>query len=157
MKLRATTLVALAAIAAATLTSCVAPRPEPERNSAGAIESSQAVDPMDIKVGDCTADIAEGEVAESIVLPCAEPHYWEAYAAAELTGDDFPEDAQDQAGALCVDQFADFIGVPYEESTYELTYLHPTAETWAIGDREVLCLVGPDGETTTGSLKGVGA
>jgi hypothetical protein len=146
-----------AAAVALTLTGCTIDRPAPERNSEGSVETSQAVDPFDLEVGDCTADIPEGDVLESIVIPCDEPHYWEIYDGTELTGDDYPDDSTTTADEYCYNAFTEFMGLPYEESEYEITYMYPTAETWAEGDREILCLTGTGEGGLTGTLKGAAA
>ncbi len=47
--------------------------------------------------------------------------------------------------------FTDYVGVPYQESEFEVTFLLPSADTWADGDREIACVVT---STEPGSVRG---
>ncbi len=115
-------------------------------------------DVFTIKVGDCLNDgDAGGEVSTVPTVDCAEPHDSEAYASIIMDDGDFPgtEAVDDQAVSGCTAEFAPFVGLDYESSAYDFSYYYPTEESWASGDREILCLiVDPDGQTT-GSLAGV--
>ena len=42
-----------------------------------------------------------------------------------------------------------------KDSGYDMFYLYPVEQSWAAGDREVVCLAGSDKGKLTGSLKGV--
>ncbi|MBN2624041.1 MAG: septum formation family protein, partial [Acidimicrobiales bacterium] len=54
----------------------------------------------------------------------------------------------------CLPVFETFVGVPYEDSVLQVTWLEPTPGSWDAGDRELLCmLVDPAGEMT-GSAQG---
>jgi len=41
--------------------------------------------------------------------------------------------------------------VPFEQSEFDITFLQPSAETWADGDREIACLIA---STEPGSARG---
>jgi len=48
-----------------------------------------------------------------------------------------------------------FVGVRSEDSIYDFGYLYPLAESWATGDREILCVIyDPAGKIGSGSLAG---
>ena len=100
-------------------------------------------------------------LATAAIVPCAGPHDSEAYADLTLTGDAYPglDAVRAQAQAGCQgDAFADFVGIPSDDSTLQVSYYYPTADSWAGGDRTVTCTVfavDQSGTTasTTGTLK----
>jgi hypothetical protein len=101
-------------------------------------------DVFSIKVGDCLNDsAAEGEISTVPVVDCDEPHDSEIYASAIMDDGDYPgEEATIQfADDACLDEFEDFVGISYDESIYGYATLYPTPESWAGGDREVLCRI----------------
>lgn len=114
---------------------------------------------QDLKAGDCLsqADLAGEEVREVTALDCAEPHDAEVFAARELPAGDYPgtDRLQAEAEEFCTPQFEQFVGVPFGTSELLFSYLVPSEEGWAAGDRTTLCLVLTD-EETTGSLEGAG-
>ncbi|MFV0451272.1 MAG: septum formation family protein [Propioniciclava sp.] len=118
-----------------------------------------------IDVGQCTdldtPRTDEGtEVDDIATVDCAGPHKWEAYAETTLEGDTYPgeEEAWQQADSFCREQFTPFVGISYEESSFDLISLYPIEHSWNLaGDRLVTCLVGSDAGDLTGSLKGVNA
>lgn len=129
---------------------------EPERDASGVItQSVEGADVFALVVGDCTGDIAEGGVLTELdAVPCTEPHEAEAYASIDMDEGDYPGDetVQAQADEACLAEFETFVGLPYDDSELFSTYLTPTEESWAEGDREILCFVYEEGGGTTGSL-----
>lgn len=128
---------------------------EADRDKDGNVTSQGKVKVTDLKAGDCVVEnLSEGEFARVEVAPCAKAHFFEAYATFKLAEGDFPGDDQvDQlAGDGCVDRFADFVGVAFDESKLEMTYMTPLKETWE-SDRGVACLITEEA-ATKGSLKG---
>ena len=119
--------------------------------------ASGPIDAFSLRIGDCTGPLTSGTVDELTLIPCAQPHAWEVFAATDLTGEDFPGagKVQDQSEAFCNDQFKAFVGLSVGKSTYHLTILQPTKQTWTnAGDRQVTCLAGdPDGKIE-GTLAG---
>lgn len=120
-----------------------------------------ADDVFSIEVGDCLNDAdVDGEVSEVPIVECTVEHDSEAYAKGNLADGDFPDDDTLTAGAeaICGPAFNTFIGLGYEESAYDYNYYVPTAESWANGDREVMCIAyADDASRLTGSLKGINA
>lgn len=147
------TAAALGALFTTVLVACSAEAP---RDSAGVVTAAATSDAFSVTVGDCVGKL-EGDTSESLALiPCAEKHYWEAFATHDLTGTDFPGtgEVQSRADDACTEAFGDFVGIPADESKYELTFLVPTKETWTRGnDREVVCLVGSSNGGLSGSLQ----
>jgi hypothetical protein len=119
--------------------------------------SGDSADVFTIKVGDCLNDGAvEGEVSTVPIVDCSEPHDSEAFASIAMTDGEFPGDdaVKTQAESGCTAQFNTFVGADYSTSVLDYSYYYPTADSWAQGDREILCLVLDPAGQTTGSLKG---
>ncbi len=131
-----------------------AAEPAVRDETSGEITESSEADVFSLKVGDCLdqqADDEATEVSSVPTVPCAEPHDSEAYAATDLPEGDFPGDQSvtDSADTFCYDEFATFIGLSYDESSLDLASFYPTQESWAEGDREIMCFVSsPDGPVT---------
>lgn len=110
---------------------------EEESTDTGAVEGVATAE-----VGDCvnTADMS-GSVSEIPVVDCTEEHDSQVVGKFALEDGDFPGDdaISAEAEAGCLDLFAEFIGITYEESSLSMNYLGPSEETWAVGDREVIC------------------
>ncbi len=114
-------------------------------------------DVFSIKVGDCLNDAtASGTVTTAPIVPCNKPHDSEAYTSVTMKDGDFPgaDAVKAQADQGCGDAFSGFIGIPFNDSKLDISYYYPTADSWANGDREILCTVYDDGVKTTGTLKG---
>lgn len=136
---------------------------DPVRDDTGAItETNDAADVFSITVGDCTndgSDATSGTVSTVAAVPCADPHDNEVYYAEDLPDPEFPgaDAVIDAADTICYDAFAGFVGLDYESSRYGYYALYPTEQSWATGDREVLCLVYDySGGQLTGSAAGTG-
>ncbi len=124
-----------------------------------------------LAVGDCFNDNtglnANSGTTESNsvdIVDCSESHQLEIYSSAQLDGDVFPgaDAVAAQADDACYTEFEAFAGAPFEQATFfNYKALFPTEQSWASGDREVLCAIAQvDGETilhVTGSLKGAAA
>lgn len=115
-----------------------------------------------LKVGDCLND---GETADEVstvpVVPCDKPHDSELYASATMDDDEYPgvDATVEFADEVCLDQFEDFVGISYDESIYGYGIIYPSEDSWAGGDREVLCSIGQTDESgdivkVEGSLEG---
>ncbi len=105
---------------------------------------------FDLEVGDCFNDPTEEEessdglVGELLVLDCAQPHDNEVFAllafpAAEGNPFPAPQALDSYADDSCKEAFDLYVGMPYEESALFLWSIKPTEDTWALGDREIIC------------------
>ncbi len=103
-----------------------------------------------LEVGDCfddwegaTADTGSQEITDVPIIECAEPHDNEIYSMEDLPDGTFPGNAavEEAVVEMCYDGFEAFVGLPYEESSLDFGWLFPTADSWADGDREVVCFV----------------
>lgn len=110
-----------------------------------------------LKVGECAAPLAgQSEIEKIPKVACSQPHAWEAYASMQVPGQAYPPtaDLDKRADEFCGAQYATYVGIPVERSQYDWTSLTPTEGSWALGDREILCLVGDEAGGIVGSLKG---
>jgi hypothetical protein len=109
----------------------------------------------------CVESISDtqGSVGEVGIVDCTAEHDGEVFAVFDIEGDDdadFPgsSEVEDQASSGCEDRFEDYVGVSFQESRFLATFLSPTEETWAQGDREVVCFAYVDEGTLTESIEG---
>lgn len=156
-------LLAIAVVAAA-LSGCTAlgpfaPDDAPVRDDEGRIiEANEQTDAFALQVGDCLDDAtATGEVETVPTVPCDEPHDSEIYSSHQLGQSGYPgvDVVIEQAESLCLPAFEQFVGEPYLESRFDFSYYYPTEESWANGDREVLCVIYDPEGPVTGSLAGI--
>lgn len=124
---------------------------------AGCTAPSDGDDVFSIAVGDCLNDAGvPDEVTTLPIVDCAEPHDSEVFARLEVTGAAFPGAAelQQELVEYCRgDVFTAFIGVAFADSRYGTRGYFPTEESWANGDRELLCtVVDESGAQLTGTL-----
>ena len=112
-------------------------------------------DTFALPVGTCLDELSTTYITSDNVLDCSQPHNFEIFRSFLVDDGAFPGESvfEEQAYEKCDAAFADFVGLPYADSTLEYTYLSPTKETWAQGDREILCMIfDPSVAQTTGSL-----
>ncbi len=120
------------------------------------IEESGQQDVFQVSVGDCfnEADASTTEVSDIPAVPCDTPHDYEVFHLFDLTGDTFPTDLDDQSIAGCGEQFQAFVGIDYDSSVLDYTFIQPTAGSWESGDREVICSIFEPDVKSTGTLAG---
>ena len=115
---------------------------------------------LSLDVGTCFDDPASfAEVTDVPVVACSDPHDNEVIALLALGEPAFPgEDVINaRAGEGCVAAFEPYVGIAYAESAYDVGWFAPTADSWAIGDREVICFAFDVGfAPITGSIRGSG-
>lgn len=110
-------------------------------------------------MGDCfNDDPFASETVETVpTASCSQPHDNEIYFRYSMTDAAFPGDdeATDAGFSRCLDEFDGFVGVSYLNSALDLFPITPTAESWAEGDRVVLCaLYALDLSKLEGSMEG---
>lgn len=110
----------------------------------------------DVAAGDCF-DADEAFTTAFVYPDCTPPHLYEAFWTEDVDGDEFPGDEaiSTQAGSVCDEQFVAFSGTPVGAgATYASLFLGPTEETWAAGDRSIVCVAMPlDGQPRGGSAQ----
>ncbi|WGX98525.1 septum formation family protein [Nocardioides sp. L-11A] len=122
------------------------------------------LDVHDLAVGDCfdSATVrghATGgptDTREVEARPCEQEHDLEVFELIELTGEDLPDREEIEGLAeRCLTAFAEFVGRPYDDSSFEVYYLYPTETSWRLrGDRDLTCVAGHPRRQVTGSLRG---
>lgn len=147
-----------AALVALGLGACSDDEPERDETTNEITEAGDA-DVFTMAVGDCLPDpsSAVGEVADVPVVPCSEPHAGEVFYSHIIDGDVMPDPPEMEA--IVTEQcsganFESFVGLPYDQSVLEVSWLEPTVESWGGGDREILCIVNDPAGGVTGSLAG---
>ena len=117
----------------------------------------------DLQVGDCidtAATSGQSTLYRIPVVPCTTAHGGEIYA--ETTAEDSlgkkgaaptQQALWDAADAYCYPEFTKYVGLRWAKS--ELLYwpIAPSEESWAEGDRRILCVVESE-QPVTGSLEG---
>lgn len=118
---------------------------------------------FDLEVADCFS--TDSDQLETVnVVDCEQPHEHEVFALFDHTagdGEPYPGDDEliEYADTECQPPFEEYVGHDYQTSIWYITSLTPSAETWADGDREVVCTLNQqdaDSEpiTVTGSAEG---
>ncbi len=127
------------------------------RDASGAPTAANTnADVFSIKVGDCLDDASStGTVTTAPIVPCNQPHDSEAYTSVQMKDGAFPgaDAVTTQANETCAAAYPAFIGIPYDDSDLSISYYFPTKESWANGDRQIMCTVYDNGVKTTGTLK----
>jgi hypothetical protein len=128
-----------------------------DRDPSGAVTQRGDVAVTSVEVGDCLpANVSTVKETLTVeVAPCSQPHASEAYSDFDLAAGPFPGNALvvRLAEGGCAKRFRTFVGVRYDKSRLDVTYMYPTSRSWLRRDRSVTCLVGA-ASPTTGTLKG---
>lgn len=118
---------------------------------------------FDLVVGDCFAlgegdATGSGEIDGVELQSCDDRHDNEAYLVLDATQTSWPGERAlwDLADKGCYEGFEEFVGIPWDDSVADYAYLTPTEQSWAAGDREVLCYAWIEGDTSPGTLEGYG-
>jgi len=118
-------------------------------------------DVFSLEVGDCMDDFGESEDLTSVpIVDCDEPHDAEVYVAKDIEADSYPGDTAvgEEADEICIDEYEAFVGLAYDDSLLNYWAITPSEESWALGDREVVCTISKYDENgdlvkVTGSLE----
>jgi hypothetical protein len=111
----------------------------------------------DITTGDCLEHTPAGEAERYAVIDCDRPHDLEVVGILDAgsLGSQWPGDAELSRWAFqqCAEAFEEYTGQPYGTSPLDLEIIGPSEESWADGDRAVLCGAGQlDGQQRRGSI-----
>lgn len=138
----------------------VVPSPEATASAPGPEEVDQRVEKVyweELEAGMCIRVPADDAV-DIPVVDCRAEHDVEVLARARLSGaDEWPGDAAVEASAdrRCREEFAEHIGIGYDDSVLELDFWTNDPEGWAEGGRTLVCLVhDPSTPTLTEALAG---
>jgi hypothetical protein len=108
----------------------------------------QQVESGNLKVGDCVKAKADGDVSNLKPVPCTTAHSGEVVGMYKIAGNTFPGETAitDEAERRCNDLTPENVA---DHSELVLYYLYPQKDAWALGDREVRCLVVSEGVPLT--------
>ena len=120
-----------------------------------AVLGSGNVTATDVQVGDCLAEIPDGDkVVRVQTVGCDQPHAGEVFAVISMPEGDFPGEAAVEAyHEKCGPELSTYSPAAMTDDSVQLYVLYPTADTWANGDRAVTCIATLD-PPRTGSIKG---
>jgi hypothetical protein len=115
---------------------------EPTRDARGQIAKPEQARPDALKVGDCVGEITDGEIADVPATPCNQPNAGRVFAIVSLPKGPWPGEAamDSRAGDACTKKYD---ARQQESKESEISFLRPTDVRWRLGDRKVICLVGP--------------
>lgn len=142
--------VALAGVGLVLFTPDITPSgvPSATRGTDGDVASAGVIPIEELRPGDCFEEPTAADGTQPIfgveLVPCDEPHGFEVFAAVQLPaagGAPFPgeDEAFEQAVLLCDEAFASTVAVGATTPVLDLYVINPSPESWAVGDREVLC------------------
>jgi len=119
--------------------------------------STAQVDLDKLRVGDCIEPAPPESVpVESLpVVSCRQPHDQEVTASRDLGPGAWPgHNAIDARSArICSTEFETYVGIPVDQSRYDIYWYRPGKEAWQNGDHLLLCLVFDQRGKTTGTLR----
>ena len=100
-------------------------------------------DVTSLQVGECTADIPEGGVKDTQVVPCDQSHRIEVYARLGLPDGGYPGDdaVNTRANEMCDARLGDVPGGTDLPDGIEVNSLNPTRDAWATGYRTIICIL----------------
>jgi hypothetical protein len=112
-------------------------------SSAPAAPSGEETSVFELEVGDCFS-VDSDQLETVTVVDCEASHEYEVFALIdhEAGADEpYPGDSEVLAYAdtVCQPPFEAYVGHDYETSIWYITSLSPSEETWADGDREIVC------------------
>lgn len=117
-----------------------------------------------LQTGDCFDDVdpstLSGEYSEIEAVdakPCSEAHTYEVYYLGALPDSDFPGEhaVNEQVDGHCLALFETYVGLDYQASMLDYSFIFPSSESWADGDRGYICtLYDLAGGKLEGSMRG---
>lgn len=130
-----------------------------DRDDQGNISKSGEVNAFEIKVGDCLENVEVVDFSSTTGIPCSEPHQLEVFASTNLPttigyeNDEYNNFIID----FCEANLFAYAGINANLDEYTYSFLGPTAEGFADGDRDLDCVARRiDDMMTTGSIKNIG-
>ena len=113
----------------------------------------------ELTVGQCLLVPLNSQVNSVATTECTEAHTGEVYSVTTLKNDTMPsrDEMDELVHNTCYETFEAYVGTSPEETTLDYTAMSPTKQTWAKGDREIVCIaVRTDDEQLTASVRDSG-
>jgi hypothetical protein len=138
-----------------------------ERDDEGRVTRPEDIAAHNLRVGDCANDpgfaaLGPSDTVETYqveAVPCAEPHDFEVFHGFDLPDGAYPgeEAVYREADTKCYQEVRRFLGGPRGAARLGVGYYYPQEMSWRLyDDRKVLCVIGEEGEKTSGTLRGTG-
>jgi hypothetical protein len=131
----AAALVASVAVAAGSIS-------DSERGASGQVTERSTVSVFEVRRGDCLNGLDDGaEIRAVEVVPCERAHQAEVVSAFRMAGGQFPGEAavRSETERRCSARLV--AAAPPRRNGPFPFFLHPTRQSWALGDRVVTCIV----------------
>jgi len=108
-----------------------------------------------LRPGDCIESFPDDPTEGLPVVPCGRPHDEEVIAARDLGPGPWPGDSTTDARSveICTQEFATYVGIPRDQSRYDLEWWPPVKESWELGDSSLQCVVSDPSGKTVGTLR----
>jgi hypothetical protein len=109
-----------------------------------------------LRRGDCIESFPPNAEEGLPVVPCDRLHEEEVIAARDLGPGPWPGASTTDARSnkFCTQEFASYVGIPRDQSRYDLEWWPPVKESWELGDRSMQCVVSDPSGKTVGTLRG---
>ena len=122
---------------------------------------------QEVRVGQCFNGARAAGPTSSVIysveiVECSEPHTSELMASFDYPGAGptvafpGPSSVQTYSSQECLDSFVDYVGLDFNASALDMTYVYPLQDNWEEGDYSIQCIVHPPAgqETTNQSYRG---
>jgi Septum formation len=108
-----------------------------------------------LAVGDCITDIPSGSLVQMVPkVDCGKPHAGEVYAVLTMPDGEYPgQSTIDEWQNRCPGELEAYSADAMADDSIGVFVLYPTSETWAQGDRQIVCMATTE-DKRTGSIKG---
>lgn len=115
-------------------------------------DASQHPSANELTVDSCLTGVVSGQAADTYtVTPCEQPHNGQVYAVFDLPDSStYPEGAMSLLGDMCGTRLQSYSSAAAADDTIDVSYLFPSPQSWAQGDRRVICIA----VSTTGDRQG---
>jgi hypothetical protein len=128
------------------------------RDTGGSVTQGGDITATALQVGDCVNNLQNSTDVRSLPgVPCAQPHQGEVFAVFDLPGGStYPgrPAVREQVQAECNSRLETYSPSAQSDTSIGLFSLYPQQESWAQGDRGVVCIATAETGTVTGSIKG---
>ena len=118
----------------------------------------------ELQVGDCYTYVNTGGTPDFVpivveLVSCDSPHLDEVFYKTQIDDSKYTtvpteDEILAETRSACRGAFEGYVGIDRDSSSYLGHAYHPSAESWAQGDRAITCLItSQDGQPLTGSAR----
>lgn len=115
---------------------------EAERGAGGGISEAGSISIENARAGDCLVSVPELSTERVDAVPCGEPHKAEVFATFPLSGSSYPGDSivETKSEDGCYERLDTYLSPTVDEASVSLVYFAPNRQSWATGDKTVICI-----------------